>query len=92
MTAGKVKQLAICVTIVILSCGCLGRKHTLMDIVPDEGMRETDSSFSDFWSSVITEQGGQHREIHYNAIHRGQEQVDSVEEFWGRTFPALGLA
>ena len=71
MTAGKVKQLAICVTIVILSCGCLGRKHTLMDIAPDEGMRETDSSFSDFWSSVITEQGGQTNAVYYAGTTNG---------------------
>ena len=71
MTAGKVKQLAICVTIAILSCGCLGRKHTLMDIAPDEGMSETDSSFSDFWSSVITEQGGQTNAVYYAGTTNG---------------------
>ena len=70
MTADKAKQLSICVTMVILSCGCLGRKHTLMDISPDEGMRETNSS-SDFWDSVIAAPCGQTNAVYYAGTTNG---------------------
>ncbi len=50
--------------------GCLGRKHTLIDIAPDEDMREANSS-SDFWSSVITEPSRQANAVYYAGSTNG---------------------
>jgi hypothetical protein len=66
MTDSKVKQVAIYVTTLTLSCGCLYEKHVSNEnIASDPDLIYEVSSYSDFWASIITVPNGQTNAVYY---------------------------
>lgn len=66
MTDSKVKQVAIYVTTLTLSCGCLYEKHVSNEnIASDPDLINEVSSYSDFWASIITVPNGQTNAVYY---------------------------